>query len=494
MARRCRRRTDHLRALFRANACVLDEFETSTRRIQRFRRDCMSWMERGIKGGVQNGYHRMEMARLLGRLGLPPAPDAATKLLQKVTSIFSLESPHPTYVYALLLLGVLTVAKIDARNIVSLIPQGSSPTTETCSISNALPTLASLSSNATPTNTPSPCNTTLSRPNQSKPKRTRRSSNGSYAARKAASTKMSVEFAMGYYADVRIGGWKDLEAVRGWTQHDFITNNKLARRRAQAQAIAAGRVSETKQEVGGMTPAERVEMEAMKYSPPSQYPPQGPPPSQYPSQGRQQQQHPPQQQQQQAPPPSQHPLPPRNPPPPRLHTTARPRRVRTATIQPHLPAIRPLRHAFVSSRRNKSPSSNSGGGGGGGRQLGKPPGRRHATAAAGIQHQRQGQGLSHILSPLAGGPGTPPSQSQGQEVIGHVLQLEEVASNVNHELAVIKPVIDDAFRVGGENPRRREDELGIGLDRILQTLIAELGSRIDTVPLKPYLADVAMNC
>ncbi|KIJ38252.1 hypothetical protein M422DRAFT_259161 [Sphaerobolus stellatus SS14] len=80
------------------------------------------------------------------------------------------------------------------------------------------------------------------------------------------------------------------------------------------------------------------------------------------------------------------------------------------------------------------------------------------------------------------------------EVIGHVLQLEEVASNVNRELAVIKPVIDDAFRVGGENPRRREDDLGIGLDRVLQTLIAELSSRIDTVPLKPYLADVAMNC
>ncbi|KIJ27885.1 hypothetical protein M422DRAFT_109758, partial [Sphaerobolus stellatus SS14] len=26
----------------------------------------------------------------------------------------------------------------------------------------------------------------------------------------------SAEFAMGYYTDVRIGGWKDVEAVRGW--------------------------------------------------------------------------------------------------------------------------------------------------------------------------------------------------------------------------------------------------------------------------------------
>ncbi|KIJ30859.1 hypothetical protein M422DRAFT_186581 [Sphaerobolus stellatus SS14] len=406
----------YLRGLFHANGCVPDKFEKSPRNAFRdfeasaragwvkgwFKigreyentgdvvraRDCF---ERGMKGGVESCYYRMGMARLLGQLGQPPSPDAAMQLLHKAASISSVESPHPAYVYGLLLLGEFTAAKVDDRNIVALIPQGSSPTAEArkhieraayLGFAPAQYKLGHAYEYAVP---PFPSDPLLSVQYYSLASQQGEAeadmalskwflcgADGffekdeglavTFADKAAKKSLHSAEFAMGYYAEVGIGGPKDFETAKKWyaravehgngdaparlealsgvvplalsrTQHDDITNDKLVRRRTQAKAdaIAAGRVSEGRTG-GGPTPAERVKMEAMKvggalgppagssqssqYSqqgPPSQglpqspYPSQGPPPSQYPPQVPQQQQqpYPPQQQQQQQPYPPQ---------------------------------------------------------------------------------------------------------------------------------------------------------------------------------------------
>ncbi|KIJ39842.1 hypothetical protein M422DRAFT_257443 [Sphaerobolus stellatus SS14] len=67
------------------------------------------------------------MTRLFDQLGLPPAADAVMRQLQKAGPV---ESPHPAHVYDILLLGEFTAAKVDDRNIASLILQGSSSTIE----------------------------------------------------------------------------------------------------------------------------------------------------------------------------------------------------------------------------------------------------------------------------------------------------------------------------------------------------------------------------
>jgi len=67
------------------------------------------------------------MARLLGQLGVQPSGDIAMPFLQKAATLASVESPHPAYVYGLLLLGEFTAAKVEERHYVPLIPQGKCP-------------------------------------------------------------------------------------------------------------------------------------------------------------------------------------------------------------------------------------------------------------------------------------------------------------------------------------------------------------------------------
>ena len=114
------------------------------------------------------------MARLLGQLGVATTPDIGMQLLQKAAVTSSVESPHPAYVYELLLLGEFTAAKVDAKYYVPLIPQGTlssissalvndrpqdhPPQPKLANTSNVQPTWASHlrnTSSATPTNTPS---------------------------------------------------------------------------------------------------------------------------------------------------------------------------------------------------------------------------------------------------------------------------------------------------------------------------------------------------
>ncbi|KIK60278.1 hypothetical protein GYMLUDRAFT_43568 [Collybiopsis luxurians FD-317 M1] len=69
--------------------------------------------ERGVRAGVASCLYRLGMAQLLGQLNLPPSPETALPLLHRAAVLSSIDTPQPAYVYALLLLGEFTQAKID---------------------------------------------------------------------------------------------------------------------------------------------------------------------------------------------------------------------------------------------------------------------------------------------------------------------------------------------------------------------------------------------
>lgn len=72
----------------------------------------------------------MGMAHLLGQLGLPPSPETAIPLLHRAATLASLEVPQPAYVYALLLLSEFTQASVSLSIFAPYIPPASSPTLE----------------------------------------------------------------------------------------------------------------------------------------------------------------------------------------------------------------------------------------------------------------------------------------------------------------------------------------------------------------------------
>ncbi|PBK94885.1 HCP-like protein [Armillaria gallica] len=86
-------------------------------------RDCF---ERGVKFGVEAAIYRMGMAHLLGQLGLPASPQTALPLLQRAATLSSLETPQPAYVYALLLLNEFNLVSVPPALLQPLIPAGSS--------------------------------------------------------------------------------------------------------------------------------------------------------------------------------------------------------------------------------------------------------------------------------------------------------------------------------------------------------------------------------
>ena len=73
------------------------------------------------------------------------------------------------------------------------------------------------------------------------------------------------------------------------------------------------------------------------------------------------------------------------------------------------------------------------------------------------------------------------------EVVGQGLQIEEMTSSVNVELAVVQTSIDeedeweDSLGVCREDTRGGEDELRVGLDRVLKTLVAKLCSSFEVI-------------
>lgn len=64
----------------------------------------------------------------MGQLGLPANVDLAIPLLHRAATLASLDVPQPAYVYALLLLGEFSHITVPASAFASVIPQSSSPT------------------------------------------------------------------------------------------------------------------------------------------------------------------------------------------------------------------------------------------------------------------------------------------------------------------------------------------------------------------------------
>ncbi|KAJ3810800.1 HCP-like protein [Lentinula aff. lateritia] len=73
-------------------------------------RECF---ERGVRVGVAGCMYRLGMAHLLGQLSLPPSPATALPLLHRAALASTVDTPQPSYVYALLLLGEFTQSQID---------------------------------------------------------------------------------------------------------------------------------------------------------------------------------------------------------------------------------------------------------------------------------------------------------------------------------------------------------------------------------------------
>ena len=91
-------------------------------------RDCF---ERGVRSGVGSCFYRIGMAHLQGQLGIaPPNPQTAMGLLQRAAVLASVEVPQPAFVYALLLLGEFPAASVPPHILAPFVPAGSSAVLE----------------------------------------------------------------------------------------------------------------------------------------------------------------------------------------------------------------------------------------------------------------------------------------------------------------------------------------------------------------------------
>ncbi|KAF8522642.1 HCP-like protein [Hysterangium stoloniferum] len=263
-------------------------------------RDCF---ERGVKAGVESCCYRMGMALLLGQLGLPVSQAEALPLLQRAAQLATIETPQPAYVYGLILLGEFAQVAVEPGVIAGLIPRGSTLLLEArkyversayFGFGAAQYKLGHAYEYAVE---PFPSDPLLSvqyyslASQQGEPEADMALSKWflcgaegafekdevlavTFADKAARKGLGSAEFALGYYAEVGIGGPKDVDAARRWyaksiehgntdaparlnalslpspqslsrTEHDKITDDKLIRRRTQARmdAVKQGRVA-----------------------------------------------------------------------------------------------------------------------------------------------------------------------------------------------------------------------------------------------------------
>lgn len=70
------------------------------------------------------------MGYLTGQLGLPDAPDEALPLLKQAATLSTPETPYPAYKYALLLLNELPDVSVHTRLLASQLPHGTSSAQE----------------------------------------------------------------------------------------------------------------------------------------------------------------------------------------------------------------------------------------------------------------------------------------------------------------------------------------------------------------------------
>jgi len=249
--------------------------------------------ERGVKAGNESCLYRMGMAHLLGQLGLPVRPELALPLLQSAATLATIQVAQPAYVYGLLLLGEFPQAVIPPHYFTAVLPPGVSPQLEArkhlerAAYLNFSPAQYKLGHAYEFAQPPFPFDPLLSvqyyslasqqgeiEADMALSKWFLCGADGSFEkdeslaftfAEKAAKKGLpSAEFAMGYYAEVGVGGPKDIELARKWytkasehgnsdaidrltalnqpspqalsrQEHNTITENQLVRKRTQAQ-------------------------------------------------------------------------------------------------------------------------------------------------------------------------------------------------------------------------------------------------------------------
>ena len=182
---------------------------------------------------------------MMGQLNLQPSSEAAVPLLNRAATLATVEVPQPAYVYGLLLLNEFTHVSIAPQFFTPFIPAGSSASLEArkhlerAAYLNFAPAQYKLGHSYEFATPPFPFDALLSvqyyslasqqgeiEADMALSKWFLCGSEGAFEkdeslaftfAEKAARKGLpSAEFAMGYYAEVGVGGAKDLEAARRW--------------------------------------------------------------------------------------------------------------------------------------------------------------------------------------------------------------------------------------------------------------------------------------
>lgn len=220
--------------------------------------------DRGVKAGSENCLYvstwtlilsnrwltirqRIGMAHLLGQLGLPVRPDIALPLLQRAATLATIQAAQPAYVYGLLLLGEFSQAIIPPHLFAAVLPPGVSPHLEArkhlerAAYLNFSPAQYKLGHAYEFAEPPFPFDALLSvqyyslasqqgeiEADMALSKWFLCGAEGAFEkdeslaytfAEKAARKGLaSAEFALGYYAEVGVGGPKDVDAARRWYQ------------------------------------------------------------------------------------------------------------------------------------------------------------------------------------------------------------------------------------------------------------------------------------
>ena len=185
------------------------------------------------------------MAHLMGQLGLPSNPEIALPLLQRAATLATVDVPQPAYVYGLLLLAEFSHIQLPPHLFTPLVPPGATPQVEArkhlerAAYLNFAPAQYKLGHSYEYATPPFPFDALLSvqyyslasqqgevEADMALSKWFLCGAEGSFEkdeslawtfADKAARKGLpSAEFAMGYYAEVGVGGPKDIEAARKW--------------------------------------------------------------------------------------------------------------------------------------------------------------------------------------------------------------------------------------------------------------------------------------
>lgn len=253
-------------------------------------RECF---ERGAKRNVESCIYRLGMANLMGQLGLPAQHEVAIPLLHRAATLATVQVPQPAYVFGLILLGEFTHVTVHQQLFAPVIPPHSTIQQEArlhlerAAYLHFAPAQYKLGHAYEFAIPPFPFDPLLSvqyyslASQQSEVEADMalskwflcgaegafdKDENLAYTfAEKAARKGLpSAEFAMGYYKEVGVGGAKDVDAAMRWyklasdhgnadaverlvaleqpapqvlsrQEHDYITEDKLVRKRTQAK-------------------------------------------------------------------------------------------------------------------------------------------------------------------------------------------------------------------------------------------------------------------